>query len=295
MRHLVPSTNYEGYNGRVQLNTAAIWSRARLPNQERGINKAGAAGPHADPHQLCLCQYAAMNRMFPAWMQGQEGRWERRGKHVETNKWREDSRQKLDRVTVRTQEMQWGGITNRKEKFYPLWTIIKENAITLWCAASIKQRISLTLLFRHKEKNMHKVPHLSQKYAFKNDECSWNAGFLNIQSEQFMWEQKKNKINKSTDIQSAEACGQTSDGKPNTPEGHRKARPYKSTLDYRHADEEWLTKHKGRRCGRRRKKVRKRGKYKYAALLGYISVCFGGGCWNVFDSKSLPVKEKWKH
>lgn len=51
---------------------------------------------------------------------------------------------------------------------------------------------------------------------------------------------------------------------------------------------------KGRRCGRRRKKVRKRGKYKYAALLGYISVCFGGGCWNVFDSKSLPVKEKMK-
>lgn len=199
MRHLVPSTNYEGYNGRVQLNTAAIWSRARLPNQERGINKAGAAGPHADPHQLCLCQYAAMNRMFPAWMQGQEGRWERRGKHVETNKWREDSRQKLDRVTVRTQEMQWGGITNRKEKFYPLWIIIKENAITLWCAASIKQRISLTLLFRHKEKNMHKVPHLSQKYAFKNDECSWNAGFLNIQSEQFMWEQtKKNKTKAPT-------------------------------------------------------------------------------------------------
>lgn len=103
---------------------------------------------------------------------------------------------------------------------------------------------------------------------------------------------KQKKINKSTDIQSAEACGQTSDGKTNTPEGHRKARPYKSTLDYRHADEEWLTKHKGRRCGRRRKKVRKRGKYKYAALLGYISVCFGGGCWNVFDSKSLPVKEK---
>lgn len=102
----------------------------------------------------------------------------------------------------------------------------------------------------------------------------------------------KKEINKNTDIQSAEACGQTSDGKTNTPEGHRKARPYKSTLDYRHADEEWLTKHKGRRCGRRRKKVRKRGKYKYAALLGYISVCFGGGCWNVFDSKSLPVKEK---
>lgn len=40
--------------------------------------------------------------------------------NVETNKWREDSRQKLDRVTVRTQEMQWGGITKRKEKFYPL-------------------------------------------------------------------------------------------------------------------------------------------------------------------------------
>lgn len=82
MRHLVPSTNYEGYNGRVQLNTAAIWSRAQLPNQERDINKAGAAGPHADPDQLCLCQYGTMNRMFPTWMQRQEGRDEEEGENI---------------------------------------------------------------------------------------------------------------------------------------------------------------------------------------------------------------------
>lgn len=50
---------------------------------------------------------------------GTGGKMRKKG-NVETNKWREDSRQKLDRVTVRTQEMQWGGITKRKEKFYPL-------------------------------------------------------------------------------------------------------------------------------------------------------------------------------
>lgn len=53
MRHLVPSTNYKGSNGRVQLNTAAICSRARLPNQMRGINKVGVIG-HMQTQTSCV-------------------------------------------------------------------------------------------------------------------------------------------------------------------------------------------------------------------------------------------------
>lgn len=137
MWHLVPSTNYEGYNGRVQLNTAAICSRARLPNQERGINKARAAGPHADPDQLCLCQYGAIYRMFPTRMQRQEGRGGRRGgKHVGTEGERiEDKKRENEYCTVKTWEMCW---EKRKgfAHFEQLELIWKYPNIVAWCIIS---------------------------------------------------------------------------------------------------------------------------------------------------------------
>lgn len=141
MRHLVPSTNYERYNGRVQLNTAAICSRARLPNQERGINKAGAAGPHADPDQLCLCQYGAMNRMFPTRMQRQEGRGGRRGgKHVGTKRGREDRGQKIENcLQWGSWKCQWGSYWEKRKSFAHLEQLVwiwKCHNIVAWCIIS---------------------------------------------------------------------------------------------------------------------------------------------------------------
>lgn len=85
----------------------------------------------------------------------------------------------------------------------------------------------------------------------------------------------KKEINKNTDIQSAEACGQTSDGKTNTPEGHRKARPYKSTLDYRHADEEWLTTQRST-LWQKKKEGKKEGKIQIRGSVGIHQCVFWG-------------------
>ncbi len=203
MRHLVPSTNYEGYNGRVQLNTAAICSRARLSNQERGINKAGAAGSHADPDQLCLCQYGAMNRMFPTRMQRQE---ERGGKHVGTKIERTKNR---EWVTVRKLEMSMGKLLREKKKFCQLELAIGTISIDLKMLCSnaiflhVMPKTNRWFLWRYhwisaEKKTGQKQPCWTRNIDLKMENnvlvrSIISPGFLKIQSVQSMSEQTKEK------------------------------------------------------------------------------------------------------
>lgn len=125
MRHLLASTNYERHNGRIQLNTAAICSRARLRHEERGRNKAGSAGPRADPHQLCLCRYAGCFQL------GCRGRREEEEKHVGTKRGR---RKEWVRTCGSCREKR-SNLAHTSNMWRP------ENAITLWWDFAAKNQI----------------------------------------------------------------------------------------------------------------------------------------------------------